>query len=281
MLKRIIAVLILIALVSSLALADGMQGYSAKLNKKIATRTGPSRSYDEPGTFFISNWASQTVTVYTKAYRDGVWWVLVDFAERGHPYRLYTGASRVEIDLSMIPEEKPIGTFSLGWNNDITGYYGPGTNYTGIKKAVPKGASGDVYAVEKGYVWIDFFDSESNKQRRAWVRSDLVSVTLNYTPPTNNTGNMFHGKTENRDTVTVKIKNVAGQYSYVDIFFYRLADLENVPVFMADNNHGTFSITRDNIYYYGEIWFTQTGLVMDFFSSFNLFNMGGGLNYSL
>ena len=50
---------------------------------------------------------------------------------------------------------------------------------------------------------------------------------------------------------------------------------------MADNNHGTFSITRDNIYYYGEIWFTQTGLVMDFFSSFNLFNMGGGLNYSL
>ena len=106
MLKRIIAVLILIALVSSLALADGMQGYSAKLNKKIATRTGPSRSYDEPGTFFISNWASQTVTVYTKAYRDGVWWVLVDFAERGHPYRLYTGASRVEIDLSMIPEEK-------------------------------------------------------------------------------------------------------------------------------------------------------------------------------
>ena len=106
MLKRIIAVLILIALVSSLALADGMQGYSAKLNKKIATRTGPSRSYDEPGTFFISNWASQTVTVYTKAYRDGVWWVLVDFAERGHPYRLYTGASRVEIDLSMIPEEE-------------------------------------------------------------------------------------------------------------------------------------------------------------------------------
>ena len=80
MLKRIIAVLMLIALVSSLALADGMQGYSAKLNKKIATRTGPSRSYDEPGTFFISNWASQTVTVYTKTYLDGVWSVLLHIA---------------------------------------------------------------------------------------------------------------------------------------------------------------------------------------------------------
>lgn len=281
MLKRIISLLILITLVSSLALADGMQGYTAKLNKKIATRTGPSRSYDEPGTFFISNWASQTVTVYTKAYRDGVWWVLVDFAERGHPYRLYTGASRVEIDLSMIPEEKPIGTFSLGWNNDITGYYGPGTNYTGIKKAVPKGASGDVYAVENGYVWIDFFDSESNKQRRAWVKSELVSVNINSAPPINTGNNVFRGKTENKDTVTIKFKSVAGQYSYVDIFFYRLANLSDVPVFMVDNNHGTFSVTRDNIYYYGEIWFTQTGLVMDFFSSFNLFNMGGGINYSL
>ena len=280
MLKRIIAVLVLLAMVSSLALADGMHGYSAKLNKKIATRTGPSRSYDEPGTFFINDWSKQTVTVYTKAYHDGVWWVLVDFAERGHSYRLYTGASRVEIDLSMIPEEKPIGTFSVGWGSDITGYYGPGTNYTGIKKAVPKGASGDVYAVENGYVWIDFFDSDSNKQRRAWVRSDLISTNITSTPQVQN-GNTFYGEAEDKDYVTVKFKNVAGQYSYVDIYFYRLADLTDVPVFMTDNNHGSFSLTRDNIYYYGEIWFYQTGLVMDFFSSFSLFNLGGGLDYSL
>ena len=51
---------------------------NATLNSRLATRTGPSTTYDEPGSFFS---AGHNVTVLSRAYdtRNNIWWVQVEF----------------------------------------------------------------------------------------------------------------------------------------------------------------------------------------------------------
>lgn len=138
---------------------------------KLATRTGPSTKYDEPGSFLS---AGKKVTVLSKAYdeRNEIWWVQVEFTESGSTYRAYTGVKRFSgLNLNRIPEEQIIGSCTV--NQSITGYYGPGYNYRAIGKKVPAGVQCDIYGYAYGgdsdFIQIEFYDQSQKRARRAWI----------------------------------------------------------------------------------------------------------------
>ena len=144
---------------------------TATLSKKLATRTGPSTQYDEPGSFLS---AGKQVTVLSKAYddRNEIWWVQVEFKESGSTYRAYTGEQRfINLNLNQIPEEKLIGRCTL--NQSITGYYGPGYKYRAIKEKIPSGVQCDIYGYaygdESDFIQIEFYDQGQGCARRAWI----------------------------------------------------------------------------------------------------------------
>ena len=148
-----------------------------RLNRKLASRTGPGTVYDEAGTFLSSG---QNVQVLSRAYDETneIWWVQVRFSDRSGSYQLYTGAKRFDgLDLGSVPEEEAIGWCHVPYR--AAGYYGPGTDYALCKRDVPAGVSGDVYAIQSApdgdYVQLEFYDDGLSRWRRAWVRTDKVT----------------------------------------------------------------------------------------------------------
>lgn len=155
---------------------------TAALNSRLASRTGPSTNYDEPGSFFN---AGTSVTVLSRAYdsRNNIWWVQVEFKYSGAWYRVYTGVKRFNyLNLNFIPEEYQIGECRLA--HSMTGRYGPGTGYAAIKRPLPAYASCAVYGYADGgngdYVQIECYDSGLNQYRRAWVPVSAVSGLILY-----------------------------------------------------------------------------------------------------
>ena len=141
------------------------------LNARLATRTGPGTQYDEPGSFLS---AGSKVTVLSKAYdqRNGIWWVQVEFTERGTAYRAYTGVKRFNnLNLNQIPEDQVIGTCTV--SQAVTGYYGPGYNFCAIGKKVPAGVHCDIYGYASDgasdFIQIEFYDQNQGRTRRAWI----------------------------------------------------------------------------------------------------------------
>jgi len=140
-------------------------------NQKLATRTGPSTTYDEPGTFLTSG---ARVKVLSKAYdgNNGIWWVQVDLTEKGVHIRAYTGVKRFSsLNLSAVPEERVIGSCYVP--SAAIGYYGPSSSYKRISRQIPSGVSCDIYGYaysdEGDYIQIEFYDSSLGRLRRAWV----------------------------------------------------------------------------------------------------------------
>ena len=109
------------------AQADGAWGQYASLKMKIATRTGPSTDYTEPGTFFPDTWRNQQVRVLTRCQTNGTWWLQIEFENKGSRYRAYTGLKRVNVDISTVPDEYPMGTAYIAGDMYPIGFYGPGT----------------------------------------------------------------------------------------------------------------------------------------------------------
>lgn len=147
---------------------------TASLKMRLSTRTGPSTSYDEPGTFFSNTWQQVTAKVFSKAQGNGVWWLQVEFTNSGKKYRVYTGLKRLNVDINAIPEETAIGTGYVTGSDNVTGYYGPGTDYAPISKKVPLYSSISVWGQENGYCLVDFYDYNTNTQRRAWIPAQNV-----------------------------------------------------------------------------------------------------------
>ena len=151
-----------------------IQGQNASLLMRLATRTGPSTSYDEPGTFFTNTWQNTSVTVYTKSLDGTVWWLQVEFTNGGQLYRAYTGLQRVNIDISTVQEEQFLYSGRLLYEADA--YHGPGTYYARMKNSVPSGTRVSVWNTENDFVQVDFFDARMNCQRRAWVPAAAVQI---------------------------------------------------------------------------------------------------------
>ena len=141
------------------------------LTQPLATRTGPSTVYAEPGTFFGKNaWKDATVLVLKKAYGNGVWWVQVDFSygNKGR-YRIWTGVKRVDVDLNKVREEGSLGSGSVGPTTET--YFGPGGNYAKADKiSITKNADMIIWGRENGFLDIEYsYYDETYKPRRIWV----------------------------------------------------------------------------------------------------------------
>ncbi len=173
--KKTLALLMTLCLMSLIpaAGADTAQGV---LKQKIATRTGPGTNYTEPGTYLR---AGSRVTVHTKVWDsvNEIWWVQVEFSNGSQNLRAYTGAQRMNVDLTRVPSESSLRscrTVRTCWS-----YAGPGTDYVCWSDMVPRGTSGTLWEVENGYGLIDCWDSNSyNTRERVWI--DLDDLDIGY-----------------------------------------------------------------------------------------------------
>lgn len=241
------------------ASADGVA--DARLKMRMATRTGPSTSYTEPGTFFQNDWQYTQVDVLSKAYGNGVWWVQVEFRDGGKMYRAYTGAKRVDADLNKIEEETILGTGTLSTAGDTPAYYGPGTHYAKMNDAVPWGAEGTIVLAENGFVLLDYYDGYLNQQRRAWLPSDDVDVYWYHGAPQESIpenraeiqpGAVFRRVDDDVSFCQVMEYQEKGGYSRINLYFKEAGYFGNVYVFMDGRDHGAFTLPNGVS---GEIWF--------------------------
>ena len=144
----------------------------ASLKMKLATRSGPTTEYDEPGTFFINDWEEQTVKVLGKSWDGSIWWVLVDFSNHGKAsYRVWTGLKRVDVDIDKLKEIKAIGQGFVGPTSQT--YRGPGGKYAKANIRIHNWIEVRIYDRENGYVEIGFRDGK--KAFRLWVPEAAVS----------------------------------------------------------------------------------------------------------
>lgn len=154
----------------------------ANLLMKLATRSGPSTKYDEPGTFFGKNWQEQTVKVLGKHWDGSIWWVLVDFSNGGKAsYRVWTGLKRVDVDINKVKEINPKGQGTVSSTSET--YRGPGGKYAKANITIKGWKDVEAFGREKGYVEIEF--KQGSKWYRLWVPESVTSIDWG----TDNSGN--------------------------------------------------------------------------------------------
>ena len=144
---------------------------SAALLTSLATRSGPSTEYDEPGTFFKDSWQSATVRVLGKSWDGGTWWVLADFAVKGTRYRVWTGMKRVSVDMDSLPEILPAGS---GTVTAAESRRGPGEKYA--RGPVVSGRREvTAFGRENGYVEVEY--TEGSVRYRVWVPEACARIS--------------------------------------------------------------------------------------------------------
>ena len=142
---------------------------------KLATRSGPGTQYAEPGTFFGSNWQSQTVKVLKKSYDGSIWWVQVDFRNgKKSSYRVWTGVKRVDVDLNRVKEDIRICDCDIYPTSDT--WFGPGGNYAKANISISRSACGTIRGKENGYVDVEYWyeDDGYDGSHRIWLPESAV-----------------------------------------------------------------------------------------------------------
>ncbi len=142
---------------------------------KLATRSGPGTQYAEPGTFFGSNWQSQTVKVLRKSYDGSIWWVQVDFRNGSkNSYRVWTGVKRVDVDLNRVKEDPRICDCDIYPTSDT--WFGPGGNYARANISINRSACGTIRGKENGYVDVEYWyeDDGYDGSHRVWLPESAV-----------------------------------------------------------------------------------------------------------
>ena len=140
---------------------------------KIATRTGPSTGYTEPGTFQVQG---QYLPIYSISYDiNGVPWVECEITYGGAPMRVYTGLKRFDtstFDLSCVPEiSGTIGKFVITTGTTLR--YGPGTDYATTKLSVASGKTVDGIKFENHWCLIEF--KSGDQLVRGWLPEKYVT----------------------------------------------------------------------------------------------------------
>lgn len=157
------------------------EGTVATLLKRIATRTGPSNYFDEPGSFFSKG---DEVNVLTKAWdaENELWWFQVEFEYDGVWYRAYTPGNRIDLDPDLVPME-PDEPFETEIGEDTVVYYGPGRQYKEFKYSVAyKGYAVKVYLIEEDWAQIEYYDYATETRRRGWVVIDDLADLPEFFP---------------------------------------------------------------------------------------------------
>ena len=273
-------VFLAVCLLPAAGLADGSDSWYL-LNQRMATRTGPGNTYDEPGTFFRNDYASTWVRIISKA-ETNVPWVQVEFTYGGKLMRAYTGAKRIAgLDLSLIPAETVLGYGTT--RTAAIAYYGPGKNYAEQNHTVPSGSSCTVIQEENGYLLVEYDRVDGDyRLSRSWISADTLR---GYTPrPTPSGGSSSGGSSSGSTTKDVKVReatlwwdeepsrsymqisDVTANTAGVFIFFYRIASVDGTVFLDGENgNHGYFygimnEDTSQKVQ--GEMWFTATGVAI-------------------
>jgi len=155
-------------------------GIIATLSSRAATRSGPGTRFDEPGSFYSEGDEVKVLSKAWDSYND-VWWLQIEFQYRNEWYRAYTTESRVNVNLSLVPEEPAIGDpiDTVAILKQCKASFGPGRVYRVFGTSVlHEGNKVDVYAIENGWVQIEYTDYGSNEdpqpRRRGWVPLDCV-----------------------------------------------------------------------------------------------------------
>lgn len=155
-------------------------GLVARLESRIATRSGPSNRYDEPGSFFSKG---DEVKVLSKAWdpNNELWWFQVEFKYKDYWYRAYTPAYNVDMDPDLIPteptEEELLPEDIRRSVADHAVYFGPGEEYMDFKLSILyAGSKCDIYAIdeERGWVQIEYYDYVTEAKRRGWVPLNVL-----------------------------------------------------------------------------------------------------------
>lgn len=173
--KLLIMLLVVLLLLSSSALAyydpyTGASTYSpypmtARLNQRMATRTGPGTQYSEPGTFFSDGDPVKLISYTTDA--NGVKWVQAEIDVRGKLMRVYTGLKRFDgVNLNKLCREERINVVA-SLDTDITPTYGPGWQYAEYDFTLRRGSEVLVLDAENGYDMCEFY--VNGKLYRAWL----------------------------------------------------------------------------------------------------------------
>ena len=143
------------------------------LNRRMATREGPSTKYREPGTFLQEG---DEVQIISLTYDDNdVPWVQVDFYAGQKHYRAYTGLKRFDgVEINSIPLEATLG-LAVSLTGKVTPRHGPGSDYHEYNFTL--GNSDRTYEMleaENGYAMLQYYAQGEATWYRVWVPMDYV-----------------------------------------------------------------------------------------------------------
>ena len=173
--KRIVALLLALLLMSAI---PALAATPATTRMPLATRSGPGTRYTEPGTFLQ---AGVEVLVHTKVWdeENRIWWVQVEFTSGGRIYRAYTGAQRLDVDLSRVPEETVLEYSYL--IDSGYGYAGPAYGHAYYDDwYLVRETNCRIMEVEEDFALIDTNSSYPSANVRVWVPIDMVAGGWQY-----------------------------------------------------------------------------------------------------
>lgn len=142
---------------------DPWEAIPARLNQRMATRTGPGTQYTEDHGTLPKDTA---IVVYQQAEGSGVPWGLVEFEVRGKLVRAYTGMKRIDADST--PPQAPKKPQIARLAEATQAYFGPGTQYMPVPDLLPAQLTVEVWGEEQGYALVDYFINAAQRMR-AWV----------------------------------------------------------------------------------------------------------------
>ena len=137
---------------------------------RLATRTGPTTEYTEPGTFYLEG---SYVKIVSIAYdENGVPWVQCEISEGYGLMRVYTGLKRFDaatVDLTNVRNESSYRPYSARLSASYELRYGPGNEYavmSGYK--LSSGKSVTVLTTEGSWAQVQFTTSKG-LLCRGWI----------------------------------------------------------------------------------------------------------------
>ena len=146
----------------------------ATLNRAMSTRTGPSTSYTEPGTFFG---AGDVVRIVSIVYDENqLPWVQVDIDYGRKQLRAYTGLKRFDgVKPGDIPREDNL-LLDCTVLETLTPQCGPGVDYAPCAFEVKEGMVVSVVDYENGYDMCEADFGGKRNWRRFWIETDLLEA---------------------------------------------------------------------------------------------------------
>ena len=145
----------------------------AYTNQKIATRSGPSTSFDEIRTFNLP--VGTPVNVLRIQTTKGTPWVEIEFLYEGEWVRVWTGKKRID-KASTGGLQGDYEVFGNGVIiKETSGLYGPGYEYRTLYSDVEAGTNVEILYEENGWYLVQYKAPKGKLIMRTWVPQTCVA----------------------------------------------------------------------------------------------------------